>query len=90
MFMLFMKKLATDTSAKEIGRIKTILVKNNLKFEVWTTRGRTGSDRDSHTYLKSNPVMHGIAPEPVFIYSVYVKYKDYARARQLVLGCNRQ
>ena len=78
-----MKKLATDTSAEEISRIKTILAQNNLKFEIWTTRGRTGSDFDSHVYLKSNPVMN-IAPEPVFIYSVYVNRKDYARARQLV------
>ena len=81
-----MKKLATDTSAEEISRIKTILAKNSFKFEVWTSRGRTGSDRDSHTYLRSNPVMHGIAPEPVFIYTIYVRCKDYARAKQLVLG----
>ena len=86
MLILFMKKLATDTSAEEIGRIKTILVQNKLKLEVWTSRGRTGSERDSHTYLRSNPVMYGIAPEPVFIYTIYVRRKDYARARQLVLG----
>jgi len=86
MFTLFMKKLATDTSAEEIGRIKTILVKNNLKFEVMIARGRTGAMRDNHVYLKSSPVMYGIAPEPVFIYTVYVRRKDYARAKQLVLG----
>ena len=86
MLILFMKKLATDTSAEEISRIKTVLGQNNIKLEVWTSRGRTGSERDSHIYLKSMPVMNGIAPEPVFIYTVYVRRKDYARARQLVLG----
>jgi hypothetical protein len=86
MFTLFMKKHATDTSAEETSRIKSILVQNNLKFEVMIARGRTGSDRGSHTYLKSSPVVYGIAPEPVFNYSVYVKRKDYARARKLVLG----
>jgi hypothetical protein len=86
MIILFMKKLATDTSAEEISRIKTILAQYEIKFEVWTTRGRTGSDRDSITHLKSNPVMYEISPEPLFIYSDYVKHKDYARARKLVLG----
>jgi hypothetical protein len=84
MFILFMKKLATDTSAEEIGRIKTVLGQNNIKFEIWTSRGRTGSEHDSVTDLKSAPVVHGLAPEPLFIYSVYVKRKDFARARQLV------
>jgi len=84
MFTLLMKKLATDTSAEEISRIKSILVQNKIRFEIWTTRGRTGSDHDSHVYLKSNPVIHNLAPEPIFIYSVYVKHKDFARARQLV------
>lgn len=28
------------------------------------------TERDSHVTLRSNPVMHGIAPEPVFIYTV--------------------
>jgi len=86
MLILFMKKLATDTSAEEIGGIKTILAQNNLKFEVTTARGGTGSRWDSHTNLRSNPVMHGIAPEPVFIYTVYVRRKDYVRASQMVLG----
>ena len=58
MFILFLKKLATDTSAEEISRIKSILGQNNIRFEIWTTRGRTGSDHDSHVYLKSNPVIH--------------------------------
>ncbi len=86
MFNLFMKKLATDTSAEEISRIKTLLAHNSIKFEVMIARGGTGSRYESHTNLRSSPVMHGIAPEPVFIYTVYVKHKDYARARQLVLG----
>ena len=86
MFILLMKKLATDTSAEEISRIKYILDENKIKFEIWTTRGRTGSERDSHVCLKSTPVIHNIAPEPMFIYSVYVKRKDFARARQLVFG----
>lgn len=86
MFLLFMKKLATDTSAEEIGRIKSILVQNNLKFEMNLTHGRFGSSRDSHVYLKSMPVIYNVAPEPICIYSVYVSRKDYARARQLVWG----
>ena len=85
MFVLFLKKLATDNSAEEISRIKTILNKNNIKFEVWTSRRRVGSELYSRISISSIPVFHGLAPEPMFIYSVFVKRKDFARARQLVL-----
>ena len=47
---------------------------------------RMKTEHDSHVTLKSSPVMHGDASEPVFIYTVYVRHKDHARARQLVLG----
>jgi len=84
MFVLFMKKLATDTSAEEFSRIKSILVQNKIKYEITTIRGRTGSDRDAHTNLRSNPVAYNMVRDPMFIYSVYVKHKDFALARQLV------
>ncbi len=86
MYTPFMKKLATDTSAEEISRIKTILGQNGIKFEVMIARGRSGSRYESHTNLRSSPVMYGVAPESMFIYTVYVRRKDFGRARQLVLG----
>lgn len=85
MIILFMKKLATDTSAEEISRIKSILVRNNIKFEMKLTHGRFGGSQDSHVYVKSMPVVN-TAPEPMVIYSIYVNRKDHAHARKLVWG----
>jgi hypothetical protein len=86
MLVIFMKKLATDTSAEGISRIKTILAQNNIRFEIATARGRTGSDRDVQTGLRSNPVAYNLVRDPMFIYTVYVNRKDFTRAQQLVFG----
>ena len=88
MFGLFMKKLAVDTSAEEIRRTTTILEKNNLKYEIRTTRtrGTIGSALDARSYANANLAMYKGASQPSFIYSVYVKPKDYDRARKLTRG----
>ena len=88
MFTLFMKKLAVDTSAEEIRRTTTILEKNNLKYEIRTTRSRgsIGSAIDAQTYANANLAMYKGASQPAFIYSVYVKPKDFDQARKLTKG----
>jgi hypothetical protein len=88
MFTLFKKKLAIDTSAEEIRRTTTILEKNNIKYEIRTTRTRgvIGSAFDAQSYARGNIAMYKGASQPSFIYSVYVKAKDYDRARKLVKG----
>jgi hypothetical protein len=75
-----------DTANEDLSRIKTMPGQNSIYFNAMLAHGRNGSFPGSYVYLRFNPVMHGIAPEPVFIYTVYVKSKDFARARQLVLG----
>jgi hypothetical protein len=88
MLGLFMKKLAVDTSAEEIRRTTTILEKNKIKYEIRTTRtrGSIGSAMDAQTYANANLAMYKGASPPSFIYTVYVKPKDYDRARKLVKG----
>lgn len=88
MFGLFMKKLAVDTSAEEIRRTTTILEKNNVKYEIRTTRtrGSIGSAIDAQTYANANLAMYKGASPPSFIYTVYVKPKDFDRAKKLVKG----
>ncbi|MBN1265729.1 MAG: hypothetical protein JXA25_09565 [Anaerolineales bacterium] len=88
MISLFMKKLTVDTSAEEIRRTTTILEQNNLKYEIRTSRSRgsIGSAMDARTYANANLAMYKGASQPTFIYSVYVKGKEYDRARNLVKG----
>jgi hypothetical protein len=75
-----------NTSNEDLSRIKTIPGQNSIYFNAMLARGGTGSRWDSHTNLRSTPVRYGVAPEPVFIYTIYVRRKDYAHARELVLG----
>jgi len=86
MLTLFLKKLATDTSAEENSRIKTILEQNDIKFEVNITHTKMRSYAESQVKLGGTPVMHGVAPQPIVIYSIYVKRQDFARAKKLVWG----
>ena len=86
MFSLFMKKIAVDTSAEEIRKMTTILEKNNLKYEIRTTRtrGSIGSAIDARSYANANLAMYKGSSQPSFVYSVYVKPKDYDKARKLI------
>lgn len=87
MFGLFLKKLVVDLSAEEIRRTTTLLEQNNIQYEVRTTRARgtIGSGIDAHTYARANLAMYKGAAQPSFIYTVYVKRKDYDHARKLIL-----
>ena len=88
MFTLFMRKLTVDTSAEEARRTTSILEKNNIHYEIRTirTRGSIGSALDARSYANANLAMYKGASQPSFIYSVYVKPKDYDRAKKLVKG----
>ena len=83
-----MKKLVTDISAEEIRRATTVLEQNGIKYEIRTmrTRGLIGSALDAGSYAQGNISMYRGAPQPTFIYSVYVNRKSYAHARKLLWG----
>ena len=87
MLGLFMKKLVIDTSAEEIRRVTTVLEKNDIFYEVRTTRSRgtIGSSIDAASYARANLSLYKGASQPTFIYSVYVRRKDYERARKSML-----
>lgn len=86
LFGLLMKKLVVDTSAEEIRRTTDILEQNNVHYEVRTTRtrGTIGSAFDAATYARANLALYKGAPQPSFIYTVYVDRKDLTHARKLL------
>jgi hypothetical protein len=87
-FLFLLKKLTTDSSGEEIRRVSTILTENKVKYVVRTVRprGSIGSAMDSRTYANANLAMYKGASLPSYVYMVYVKRKDYERARDLVYG----
>ena len=88
MFSLFMKKIATDTSSEEISRIRLILDKNQIQYTVDTARSRgiVGAGMDASSYARANLPMYNQGVQPTFIYTVYVRRKDYALAHKLLYG----
>jgi hypothetical protein len=88
MFDFFMKKLVVDTSAEEIARATSILDRNNIKYELRTTRtrGSIGSALDARSYAQGNIALYKGASGPTFIYTVCVTRKEYDLAWKLLYG----
>lgn len=88
MFALFQKKLTVDTSSEEIRRVTSTLEQNKIKYDLRTTRprGTIGSAIDARTYARANLAFNKGAPEPIFVYTVYVKRKVYDIAREKIYG----
>ncbi len=87
--LLNRKKLLTDVSSEEIARVIEILKQNHLEYEVV-------SKRTQSTYAMHARAKHGMRAGfgearvvsdcigPVsFVYHIYVRGKDLARARNL-------
>ena len=83
------KKLLTDVSSEEISKVIEILKQNRLEYEVV-------SKRNQSTYAMQARARHGMRTGfgdarvvsdcigPVsFVYHIYVRGKDLARARNL-------
>jgi hypothetical protein len=86
MFIIFKKRIAIDTSGEEVRRITTVLEQNDIKYEIRTKRSRgvIGSAFDAGSYARSNIAMYKGSSTPSFVYMIYVKRKDYARAQELL------
>ena len=81
-----MKRIAVDTSGKEIRRVTTVLEQNNIKYEVRTKRttGSVGTALNAGAYARSNIAMYKGADTPPVVYMVYVRWKDYDHAFDLL------
>jgi hypothetical protein len=87
-FLFLLKKLVTDTSGEEIARVTALLAQNGIKYVMRTVRprGSLGTAIDSRTYAGSNLAMYKGASLPPYVYMVYVRRKDYDRAKDVVCG----
>ena len=85
-FGLFMRKLTVDTSTEGIKRISAILKQNGIPYEVRSerSRGSVGSSLDASSYARANLPLYYGASQPTFVYSIFVNFIDYKRARKLI------
>ena len=86
MFVGFKKRILVDTSSEEARRVTNILDKHQIKYELRTKkpRGSVGTSLDSRAYARGNISMYKGAAQPLFVYMVYVKRKDFARVKELL------
>ncbi|NMC15251.1 MAG: hypothetical protein GYA40_01215 [Chloroflexi bacterium] len=84
--VLLGKQLISDTSSEEIRRVEELLKRENIPYRLQTqrTRGALGSMIDSRSYAASNIALYKGAAQPNFVYTIYVRRKDYQRANALM------
>jgi hypothetical protein len=81
-----MKRLILDPSSETVRRVTTILDENGIKYTLKTIRprGSIGTGLDARSYAGANISMYKGSSQPQFVYSVYVRRKDYDRASDLI------
>jgi hypothetical protein len=87
-FLFLHKKLVIDVSSEEIARVTSILEENGIDYGLRTVRARgsIGTALDSLTYARSNLAMYKGSRGNQYVYMVYVRRRDYERAKDLVCG----
>lgn len=79
------KKILTSSSMEDLGHFKMILSQNAIPYSVKTirSRGAIGSMMDARAYQRFN-LPYQDAHTALFVYYVYVRRRDAARACTLV------
>jgi hypothetical protein len=82
------KRLLADISQEECGRVKQILITENIEYYYKTVRSAPNMSRRMDVSSQS---AFGLAfrterDATSFIYYIYVKRKDYKRAMELAFG----
>ena len=84
MFFFLRKRLFLDTNAMEFARIKDILARNGIKYEVNTTVSENALTRKFNSaaaaHLRQN---YSMVSTQTYLYSIYVKRADYEKAKAL-------
>ena len=83
------KKLYTDSSQQDAARVWSILKANGIPYDMDTRNIGTSFRRNLHSGMSMNIGGGGMgyapfAEERSFLYVIYVRRKDYDRARALL------
>ena len=83
------KKLYTDSSQQDAARVWGILKANGIPYDMDTRNIGTSFRRNLHSGMSMNIGLGGMGYAPFaedrsFLYVIYVRRKDYDRARALI------
>ena len=86
MFIL-RKRLMMDTNAQELARVKLLLDKNGIQYEVKTTVSDNVLSRSFNAKAaETHRTAYSAMETQSYVYQLFVKPGDYAKARKLVYG----
>ena len=83
------RRLFVDSNAEAAARVWSVLKKNGIPYEMHTLRNHTTFGRNLHSSMAMNfnKGAWGHAPladEILYTYVIYVRKRDYERARKIV------
>lgn len=85
--LLFPKRLLLDTDPQELARVKLMLDRHGIPYEVKTTVSDNAMSRRFNA-AAAMQVRAGYSAMDTqsYVYRLYVARKDYARAKELAYG----
>ena len=85
--LIFRKKLLLDTDAQELARVKLILDKHGIKYEVKTTVSENVISRrfNANAAVYTKGAYSDMAAQS-YVYQLFVSPSKYAEARKLCYG----
>ena len=86
-FFFLRRRLLLDTDAGELARVKLVLDQNGIEYHVKTTVSENAPARTFGAAAASRYVAtYSAASAQSYLYQLFVKRKDYAKARKLAYG----
>lgn len=86
-FYVGKKRLLLDTDPQELARVKLILDKNGVEYGVKTTCSDNAMTRKFNAAASAHYVTkYSDTASQTYVYQLFVRRRDYARARQLAYG----
>ena len=88
--IIFRKRLMIDTDAGELARVKSVLDKNAVRYDVKTT---VSDNVLSRSFNSAAAVRHRSSYSAMetqsYVYQLFVSLKDYDRAKALAYGSSK-
>ena len=85
--LIFRKRLMLDTDPQELARVKQVLDKNNIAYEVKTSVADNALARSFNVAASMRTkTSYSVMDTQSFVYQLYVSPTKYSEARKLCYG----
>ena len=85
--MFFRKRVLLDTDPQELARVKNLLKRAGIKFDIKTTVSENVLSRNFNAAAaKRYNYTYSAASNQTYLYQVYVSWRDYKAAKTILSG----